>query len=167
MSRSEAFRKAAHELLGDSKANIVFRTLDLVGVAEQEIKRYKDTAPELAGRYDAAFEHLQPTGEMVQMADRVYIAHVCELLDRITAGQLDLADGTLAECLCAASYISTQAPPTAKFEAVIAHCFRAVLPEKASLFDGVHESWSGQVDEDLGVMRRKLRVESRRLPRAA
>lgn len=135
---------------GAGVASEISRTFDLMEIAERELKG--NDRPGL-------FLALCPTGAIKRMSDEVYRSHARELIKRAKAKQ-KLAPATDAECLAALSETSLKAPLTQSAAACAEWLFARVLPGHG-LGKGPSETWSGQVEEDVAVMRKKLAVADR------
>ena len=143
-------------------------TLSLLPIAGEEADRAQ-LSPE---QREAVWSALFPSPVLRGRGELLYRAHARELVRRAGRGQ-DLVPGTDAECLAMMMETALRAPLNAEGQAVAEHLFARLLPELAAkVLEGAEparEHWAGQVAEAIGVLRRKLRVESRavKLPATA
>lgn len=145
----EAFR----QFFGASVASVVSRTFDLMLVAEEELRR--------AGDGPGWFAVLVPPAGFTQLDDGVYRAHCRELVGRLRRGK-DCRPATDAEVLAAVMSASLKAPLGPGHQALAEYLFGKLFPDhEVSKRDRSPEVYRGQVEEDLELYRRKLRVESR------
>lgn len=112
----------------EGPASAVARAFELMEVAEREIAGAMAAAPRRAhARLDASFGLLVP-GVTARYGERVYLAHVREILRRVARGE-DTRPGTDAEVLCALSAASLVAPLPAGPARLMASMFLRVYPE--------------------------------------
>lgn len=81
------------EVLPHGVANVVDKTLRLITLAEVVIEEKQDEHPEVADEIDAAFPKLKPNDLLIRCPEKVYRAHVEEMLNRVASdtytGSLD------------------------------------------------------------------------------
>lgn len=128
-------------------------------IAEDEIARAKRRDPHRRKRYHSAFLLLRPTEFFKGKADRVYRAHVRELLARVALGS-DTRPGTAAEVLCGMLGAATVAPLNAQSAALTERLFQIVMRQEVE-GEPAREVWEGQVEEDFRAAKRKTRADWR------
>ena len=145
-------------MLGDCAAT-VSKTFDLIGIAEDEIRRAggQRNGSEVARRVWGTFKSLYP-GKLSKLDDRVYRHHCRELIGRSRRGE-SLRPGTEAEVLLMLSETSLRSPLNRQGIALYEVLFLAVfgsLPDNAK---PTPEPWPGATKELLTIARMKLKVD--------
>ncbi len=142
------------EVLGASRS-VMVGAFRLMEIAEEEIARVGDR--------DGFFLVLTPPPGFSMLDERLYRSHARELADRVASGG-DTTEGTDAEVLAAYLRASLDAPLTSTAAAVVEELWERVFPGTGILGgERTREAWAGQVEEDAGAVRRRLRSPSRRL----
>lgn len=137
--------------LGDLVPPSVRRVFHLVGIAEQEIE-------DAGNPQGVRLSDLVAPREIVPLADAVYRSHARELVAR-AGTPTPMSVPTLAELLVRMHATSLVAPLNRSGEMVYHHLFRQVMGDE--LYFGVMggdtgptPEWPGQLQEELGAMRR-------------
>lgn len=137
--------------------SVVRFTFDCMGVAEEELKKAEASA---------AFPLLCPTPLLVGKSLNLYRSHARELIARFKAKE-DTRPGTDAECLTALLHGALKAPLDSTAAALAERLFRGVFDadevRRLGLGEAPREPWPGASDELLTTLRRKLRVEERKV----
>lgn len=143
-------------------SQVIGKTFELLGVAEEEISRVKKRYPNRAPVIDAFFMDLAPDEIMLPMIEEVYRAHCRELLDRV-ALDMDTRVATDAELLAHLSVGSLSLPFDLDHAALMGVlCMRVLDPARTQdLIPGVQESYPGAVDELEAKLRSTLIKEWR------
>lgn len=98
-----------------------------------------------------------------QATERVFRAHVDELLDRVVRGE-SLEEGTMAEVLMTLSDFSVREPMSSQPAALFDEVFNAIWREESPIGkSNLHEPWDGANAQLLAELRMKLKVETRTL----
>lgn len=155
-------------MTGDAREHVLVDLLRAdLGAAFRRAFRLAEVAEaELACEGDppGAFMLLMPPVSMFDKDPAVYRSHVRELLRRIARGE-DTRPATDAECLCALSAASLDAPLSSTPAALFERLFARVMPGRVPAGDAVREPYVGACDELLGSMRRRLADGDRLLER--
>lgn len=150
-------RNALSFIEGEAGSVVRF-TFDCMGVAEEELR----------GVADEAFMLLWPSPLLVGKSLKLYRSHARELVARFKAEE-DTRLGTDAECLAAILHGALKAPLDSTAGALAERLFRGVFDadevRRLGLGEAPREPWPGASDELLTTLRRKLRVEERKVCR--
>lgn len=153
---------ALAKVMDDDAASVIGRTFELMGSAEDEIKRAQRHYPQAKERIWSAFRILCPTSGMSALSEDVYRAHCRELLGKV-AGGADTRIGTDAEMLVVLSHASLEAPPTADVAALTYEIFCRVLPNSDPGGPVIHPTYAGALEELDYQIRRRLHDPERQL----
>lgn len=158
IARPDAAELDLNKLLGDTVA-AVGSVLELIGVAEGEIKAAMRRHPKHADALWHCFSLIQPTGEGegVGVHEQLYRSHARELLDRVAAG-VDLRPATSAEVLLAMKEVSLRTPMNNAGIGLYWRMWRRCgMPEIAEAGADHYEALSASaIDEAEQQTRRKL-----------
>lgn len=156
---------ALREVLDGPLCSAIEECFQRMEIAEEAINRFADDYPERRDEINRAFGSLcwqLP----VRASDRVFRAHVEELLQRVV-DRASLEEATRAEVLMLLSEGSLIAPLGPQRAALFVALFEEVWGEAPPLGGEVviNEPWKGASNELLDELRRKFRARSRRLKR--
>ncbi len=130
-------------------------------IAEEEIEAGKSRHPLASDRIHEAFKYLRPTDALAEMGEKLYRAHVKELIQRV-ASETDTRPGTTAEMVAILSRLSTVAPFPRSSQLLYEKLFTALFPREAeAIFTESHRSVPDsyevpQMEELEAEFRRKL-----------
>lgn len=122
-----------------------------MGIAEEEISAYQRRHRSRAQKANRAFRWLLPSDLLRGKSEKVYRAHVRELIDRVARGQNPIPL-TKAEVLSLLSAQSLIAPLAAQYSACMGKLFRDL---GLGDVEATPEPWKGASEELLDELRRK------------
>lgn len=140
--------------------SVVLRVFDLIEIAEQEIRCFKQAYRNRARALEHSFGLLMPPDGFTLLDPRVYRHHARELLQRVV-DRGDVNAATEAEVMLALSTASLQAPLDATHSALYEMLFCNVMGKR---LDGepAREAWKGAADEAFVAIRRRMSPRVRR-----
>lgn len=154
--------------LVDDVMSSIGATLDMIGVAEDEIRAAQRRWPNQKDVLFHSFSLVRPE-RGVDIHEQLYRSYVRELLDRIGSGKGDTRDGTTAEVLLGLKEASLRAPLSHEGFALYLRMWEeAGMPplwDEGEVNRGeLYEALSRQrIDEDEQRARRAVRMDTRRL----
>jgi hypothetical protein len=151
--------KALTQLLA-GRGSRISRGFDLLSVAEEALR---SAWPSREAEPPGAFMLLSPPALLQDLPPDIFRSHAHELLERVKHGR-DTRLATDAEVLAAMMRTALRAPLTNAGQLGAERLFVRVLPHRQVLTGtGAVEAYTGQLEEELTVLRHKLRTDARRL----
>lgn len=155
MTKKKNVRTSAiPEALGEFLPSSVLGIFGRMEIAEAIIADGKAEWPEHAEAIDRLFEFSCPSPPLSGASEKLYRAHVTELVLRVVNGD-DLRPGTDAEVCAVLSANSLHHPPSQDWAAAYGLVFGRVFPEHKNLADGLVESYKGAAEEVVAELRAK------------
>lgn len=152
------------EVIGAPVIDTVLATFQALEWAEEEIETTQREHPQHTDRLWHASKLLCPTHELMRR-EFLYRSHVRELLARVLAGG-DTRAGTAVECVLACSETSLAASLNAAGGGLYVRMWRlAGLPAIDSDSGHYEAMCASTIDELEAQLRKRLKRDSRRLPR--
>ena len=156
--------EAMREVIGNPAMAVIERTFGRIECVERVLAETGHATDAIGGE---VFRLSRPTEVLSGATDRVYAAHVRELLARVEAGQ-DTRPGTDAEIIMAMSETCLAVPLKGDSVAAYARVFARLWPEKAAeLATDIRESYAGAAAEIEESVRHCIRADWRRAEQGA